>query len=252
MKLLILGSGYTGPVLKNFILDCHQEAEVLESSRGNHKDIQFDFNEFNTWKNLPKADCAFVLFPLDKTKNLSRWIDFCLNRFTSVIICSSSGFFQTEFEDQRITELHPIDLSNNRAYAEEACRKSGQIVVHAAGIYGPGRNPITWLVQGRVSPSPKFVNLVHVEDLAQYLWNAYRFGEKAKRYIASDGTPKRWNELSQYWEATLDIEFDTQVTKPTCRPSKQLDNSWTRERLKVSLKHPNSAEAAAKLWMCPS
>ena len=48
---------------------------------------------------------------------------------------------------------------------------------------------------GRVTPSDRYVNFIHVDDLARVLYQAMVAGERDARYIASDGKPMRWSEI---------------------------------------------------------
>ena len=73
-----------------------------------------------------------------------------------------------EYPPPWIDESAPIDCSKARVQGEEFLRETrGAIVLRVAGIYGPGRSPYDWLKTGRVAVSRKYVNLIHVEDLAE-------------------------------------------------------------------------------------
>ena len=83
-----------------------------------------------------------------------------------------------EYPPPWIDESAPIDLTKPRVQGEEYLRNEhGAIVLRVAGIYGPGRNPLDWIRQGRVGPSRKYVNLIHVEDLAAICLAALEKGE---------------------------------------------------------------------------
>jgi nucleoside-diphosphate-sugar epimerase len=69
------------------------------------------------------------------------------------------------------------------------------IILRVAGIYGPGRNPIDWIRKGRVSPSRKYVNLIHVEDLADICLITMERGMRGDAYNVSDGTPRTWKDI---------------------------------------------------------
>ncbi len=64
-----------------------------------------------------------------------------------------------------------------------------------AGIYGPNRSPIDWIDAGRVSPSRKYVNLIHVEDLARVCLAALHHAKRGEVYNVSDGLPRTWNDI---------------------------------------------------------
>jgi nucleoside-diphosphate-sugar epimerase len=54
-----------------------------------------------------------------------------------------------------------------------------------------------WIRTGRVARSRKFVNLIHVEDLAATCLAAIRHGEEGTTYNVSDGTPRTWDEICE-------------------------------------------------------
>jgi nucleoside-diphosphate-sugar epimerase len=97
-----------------------------------------------------------------------------------------------------IDESAPIDLTKPRVQGEELLRRHcAAIVLRVAGIYGPGRNPLDWIRSGRVGPSPKYVNFIHVEDLALSCLAALDRGRPGDVYNVGDGTPRTWEDLCQ-------------------------------------------------------
>src|SRR5207253_2337099 len=101
-----------------------------------------------------------------------------------------------EYPPSWIDESAPIDLTKSRVQGEEYLRKyHGAIVLRVAGIYGPGRNPLDWIRQGRIGPSRKYVNLIHVEDLAAICLTAIEKGKPGEGYNVSDGMPYLWSEI---------------------------------------------------------
>ena len=102
----------------------------------------------------------------------------------------------TEYPPPWIDESAPLDLTKSRVQGEEYLREHhGAIVLRVAGIYGPGRNPLDWIKQGRVSPSRKYVNLIHAEDLAAICLLALEKGKPGESYNVSDGTARTWDEI---------------------------------------------------------
>ena len=68
-------------------------------------------------------------------------------------------------------------------------------MLRVAGIYGPGRNPLDWIRAGRVRSSRKYVNLVHVQDLARICLATLAHGKAGEVYNVSDATPRTWREI---------------------------------------------------------
>ncbi len=103
--------------------------------------------------------------------------------------------------------------------------------MRVAGIYGPGRNPVEWIRTGRVNRSRKYVNLIHVEDLASSCLAALKLAEPGGIYNVSDGNPRTWMEICQVVEQRWDIRsVDAQETDST---GKRVLNKRMRELLKL-------------------
>jgi nucleoside-diphosphate-sugar epimerase len=108
----------------------------------------------------------------------------------------------SEYPPPWIDETAPVDFSKPRVQGEEFLRdECGAIVLRVAGIYGPGRNPYRWIRSGRVNASHKFVNLIHVEDLAEICLAALRCGDPGAVYNVSDGIPRTWREIAGHLDA---------------------------------------------------
>jgi nucleoside-diphosphate-sugar epimerase len=123
--------------------------------------------------------------------------------------------------------------------------KLGAIVLRVAGIYGPGRNPLDWIRSGRVSPSRRYVNLIHVEDLAAICLAAMEKGKPGETYNVSDGTPRTWNELcvtaQQRWGVAA------AAVKEVGSSGKRISNAKLRADLGYVLKYPDLYEALAMI-----
>ena len=205
--LVILGAGYTA----RFVLP-HAErryARILLSSRDpdpnlNHvrpdRRIRFDLHQSNTWKNIPSgADLlwCFPATPLQLVQQLAQAHDLSSHRL--VVLGSTSAYTETnshEYPPPWIDETAPIAQQQPRVEGEEFLRTTcGATILRVAGIYGPGRSPLDWIKKGRVGPSRKYVNLIHVEDLAAVCLMALDRGRPGESYNVSDGTPRTWTEV---------------------------------------------------------
>jgi len=148
----------------------------------------------------------------------------------------------TEFPPPWIDESAPIDLTKSRVQGEEYLREHhGAIVLRVAGIYGPGRSPLDWIRQGRIGPSRKYVNLIHVEDLAAICLAAIEKGKPGEAYNVSDGTPYLWSEIC----ATAQQRWGVSATpvKEDRSSGKRISNVKLRADLGYTLKHPDLYEA---------
>ncbi len=189
---------------------------------------------------------CFPATPLEQVQAFARTLDAPPRRM--VVLGSTSAYdapsHSTEYPPPWIDESAPIDLTKPRVQGEEYLRTElGAIVLRVAGIYGPGRNPLDWIRQGRVGPSQKYVNLIHVEDLAGICLAAIEKGKPGEVYNVSDGTPHTWSEIcavaQQRWGVTAAAAHEN------LSPGKRISNAKLRAGLGYTLKHPDLYEALA-------
>ena len=254
--LIVLGSGYTGLVLHR--MGASQGRPVHATSRNPLKNLadipseqrlRFDLEQPSTWPNIPtSADLiwCFPATPLEQVQAFARTLDTPARRI--VILGSTSAYEEsnqsTEYPPPWIDESAPIDLSKPRVQGEEYLREHhGAIVLRVAGIYGPKRNPLDWVRSGRVTPSHKYVNLIHVEDLAAMCLLALDKGKPGEVYNVSDGTPHTWDEIcttaQQRWGVTV------AATKENRTSGKRISNAKLRTELSYTFKHSDLYEALA-------
>ena len=209
--------------------------------------MRFDLEMSSTWLNIPvNADLiwCFPATPLEQVQAFARTLDAPPRRI--VVLSSTSAYevsdHSTEYPPPWIDESVPIDLTKPRVQGEEFLRTNcSAIVLHVAGIYGPGRNPIDWIRTGRVSPSRKYVNLIHVEDLAAICLLALDKGKPGEAYNVSDGTPYLWSEICatarQRWGVA------PAAVKEALSPGKRISNAKLRAEIGYALRHPDLYEA---------
>lgn len=206
-SLIILGAGYTARFV--LPLTARQYVRVLATSREPDRPlsylppdqrIRFDLTQQDSWKNIP-SDCdllwCFPAEPLDQVQAFAAAANLTSRR---LVILGSTSAYSTGTSSENpppwIDETAPIDLTKPRVQGEEFLRTHCRaIVLMVAGIYGPGRNPLDWIKSGRVGPSRKYVNLIHVEDLADICLTALERGVPGEAYNVSDGTPRTWENI---------------------------------------------------------
>jgi uncharacterized protein YbjT (DUF2867 family) len=252
--LIVLGSGYTGRVLLR--MGTSQGRTVHATSRNplnnlagipSEQCLRFDLEQPSTWLNIPAgADLiwCFPATPLEQVQTFARTLDAPPRRI--VILGSTSAYkapdHSAEYPPSWIDESAQIDLTKSRVQGEEYLREQhGAIVLRVAGIYGPGRNPIDWVRTGRVTPSRKYVNLIHVEDLASICLTALEHGKPGEAYNVSDGTPYLWSEIcataQQRWGVAA------AAVKEDRASGKRINNTKLRTELGYVLKHPDLYKA---------
>jgi nucleoside-diphosphate-sugar epimerase len=255
--LVVLGSGYTGLILHRTGIS--QGRTVLATSRNpltnlteipSEQRLQFDLEQPSTWGNIPAdADLiwCFPATPLEQVQAFARVLDVPTQRM--VVLGSTSAYETsdhfTEYPPPWNDESAPIDLTKSRVQGEEFLRTNcGAIVLRVAGIYGPSRNPIDWIRTGRISPSHKFVNLIHVEDLAAICLLALEKGKPGETYNVSDGTPRTWSEICTTAQQRWGVET-TAAGKKEGSTGKRISTAKLRAELGYTLKHPDLYEALA-------
>lgn len=225
-SVLILGAGYVGETFA-------QKSRAVRIYR-THRRIQntgqrFELEDPTSWSELPSVDATLWSFP---ARPLSLVKDFCkaYRKFLGkLVVIGSSASYRVREMDAWVDETSELDTSE-RTQGEEWLREQSAVVVRAAGIYGPDRNPVEWLRSGRVAASEKFVNFIHVEDLGSLLQAAFEKAKPGSCYIASDGRPYRWSELAEFWQKEYGLSLPYGA-KPSRRSSKQLSSRRAIEEL---------------------
>lgn len=194
MRIAFLGSGYTGQFFS------FSEDETLHTSRRADRASRpgwtvFDAAQPTTWNAVRTfaPDGVVVAFALRGAAHEERLANFLFALAPRVVCIGSTGGLLAV--NGEVTDGSPLASGNARAVAEERLRLHGATILHAAGIYGPGRNPLDWLRDGRIANAGKLVNLVHGEDLARacrFLLEHFQGGE---RLVLSDGQPRPWRDI---------------------------------------------------------
>jgi nucleoside-diphosphate-sugar epimerase len=208
--LVILGAGY----LARFIPVIHRGrySDIRFTSRSpamhlsdisSDQRILFDLAQPETWRSIPDdADLlwTFSAAPLDAVQRFAASIN---GSFRRLVVLGSTSAYDVAAVPQMypppwIDETAAVNHNMPRVQGEEFLRKhSGAVVLRVAGIYGPGRSPYDWIKHGRVRPSRKYVNLIHVEDLAAICLVALDNGISGDVYNVSDGVPRTWREICE-------------------------------------------------------
>jgi hypothetical protein len=256
LPLVVLGSGYTGRIVHS--IGSLQGKAVHATSRSplnnlagipSEYRLSFDLEQPSTWPNIPADNdliWCFPATPLEQVQAFARTLDTTDRRM--IVLGSTSAYDtsreSTEYPPPWIDESAPIDPTKPRVEGEEYLREQhGAIVLRVAGIYGPGRNPLDWIRQGRVGHSRKYVNLIHVEDLATICLAALEHGKPGEAYNVSDGTPRTWDEIC----ATAQLRWGVTATaaKEDRFTGKRISNAKLRTDLGYALRYPDLYEALA-------
>lgn len=255
--LVILGSGYTARFLWPLIADRSSQIFATSRSPEQHLDyvpigqrLRFDLADPETWPNIPQETnliWCFPATPLDLVQQFAGTLHLTSSRL--VVLGSTSAYDlgdSPEYPPNWIDETAPIDLTKPRVQGEEFLRTDcGAVILRVAGIYGPGRNPLDWIRRGRVGPSRKYVNLIHVDDLAAICLAALERGTPGDAYNVSDGHPRTWDDLCRTAEQRW------QVRSPQAAPSqdagKRISNAKLTHKLGYRIRHSDLYEELDRL-----
>jgi nucleoside-diphosphate-sugar epimerase len=251
--IIILGAGYTGRHLVRALTAASRP--FFATSRDPDQNlshvpactrIEFGLERPSTWPNIPIDADLIWCFPATPAPAVQRWVEMERSRFNRLVVLGSTAAYKVgrspEYPPSWIDETAPIDLDQPRVEGEETLRNNcGALVLRVAGIYGPGRNPLDWIRRGRIGPSRKYVNLIHVEDLAAICLAALERAKPGEAYNVSDGQPHTWNEICdtarQRWGVT------SSAGQQDSSPGKRISNAKLRAELGYALKHSNLYEA---------
>jgi hypothetical protein len=205
--VVVLGSGYAARfmlfltssyqnVLHTSRDPLHHLAEIPERQR-----LHFDLAQPHTWRHIPAGADLLWCFPAAPVEAVQNFATTAGSIGRLVVLASTSAYDvgkSQEYPPPWTDETAPIDCSKPRVKGEEFLRKQcDAIALRVAGIYGPGRHPYDWITSGRVGLSDKYVNLIHVEDLAEICRAALQCGIPGDAYNVSDGVPRTWKEIGR-------------------------------------------------------
>ncbi|MDO9427218.1 MAG: SDR family oxidoreductase [Methylobacterium sp.] len=165
------------------------------------------------------------------------------------------------------TAPRPTSARSHGRLAVEAAwfdlgRTSGKPVqvFRLAGIYGPGRNPIVKLREGksqRIIKAGQVFNRIHVDDIATTLLASLDRPRAGAVYNVTDDAPTPPQVVTEYAAALAglplppEIDFETADLSPMARSfygeNKRVKNRLIREELGVDLAYPTYREGLAAL-----
>jgi hypothetical protein len=259
--LIILGSGYTArflwPLTSDRAPGVFATSRTPEQHLGHvpaNQRLRFDLSQPDTWADIPQDADLLWCFPATPLNLVAQFSERLKGQSRRLVLLASTSAYDLgdsrEYPPPWIDETAPIDLTKSRVQGEEHLRKElGAVVLRVAGIYGPDRNPIDWIRRGRVGPSRKFVNLIHVEDLAAICLLALERGTAGEAYNVSDGQPRMWEDICRTAEQRWNVRPPhTATTQDT---GKRLSNAKLTQTLGHTIRHPDLFSELALLEQGP-
>ncbi|WHZ22760.1 MAG: hypothetical protein OJF47_001872 [Nitrospira sp.] len=256
--IVILGSGYTGGWI--YKLAGRQARSILASSRrpdcrlssvAPPARLRFDLADPTTWSALPRDADLIWTFPAVPFEQVQAFARHACGPLRRLVVLGSTSAYDTGSNKAVdlppwLDETAPVDHDLPRVRGEEYLRlHHGAVILRVAGIYGPQRNPVDWIKQGRVGPTDKFVNLIHVEDLAHLCLLAVHTGRAGEVYNVSDGRPRRWRSICEEVARRWGI-VGPEETRPN-GPGKRILNQKLLTHFDYTLRYPDLYEVLEAL-----
>ena len=174
---------------------------------------------------------------------------------------SSTGVYG-DARGEWVVETSPLrgstDLNRRRVEVESAWLKMGKdhglpvMIFRCVGIYGPGRNLLVSVQQGRARRIDKpglVFSRIHTEDLAQTLEASMKNPQPGEIYNVSDDFPCPPAEAVEYACGLLGVEppplvpYENADLSPTARgfynTNKRISNKKIKDELGVKLRYPD-------------
>ncbi len=252
VPLVILGAGYAGRFIyhaarqrgRPVFATSRSPAEHLSFAQPGHR-IFFDLQQPGTWSQVPAHSDMIWCFPALPEDVAGTFAQHVLDRKNRLVVLGSTSAFPTNLPGL-IDERTPINLSLPRVSGEEHLRTTfGATILRLAGLYGPGRNVLDWIRRGKINNSKKYVNLIHVEDVAELCLLALRYASPGSTYIISDGHPRSWAEICRFAAERFHIAIPP--TTVTREAGKRLSPRKILSDFNYQLKHPDLFTALDEL-----
>jgi nucleoside-diphosphate-sugar epimerase len=113
-----------------------------------------------------------------------------------VLVYSSTTCYLPAGIDGEVDEDSQRDPTIPRFAAEEELRRRGATLFVLSGLFGPGRDPASWVARGRIRNGDALVNLVHRDDAVRATLAWIRQPYDGDRVNVSTQC-HRWSELAE-------------------------------------------------------
>ena len=250
--LVILGAGYTGRFIyhaarqhrRPVFATSRTPKAHLSFAEPDHR-IFFDLQQPDTWTQIPPQSDIIWCFPALPQNTAETFAQHAIDRNSRLLLLGSTSAFPGGLPGL-IDERVPVNLSIPRVSSEEHLRTAfGAMVLRLSGLYGPGRHVFDWIRRGKIKNSNKYVNLIHVEDVAELCLLALRYASPGSTYIVSDGQPRSWAEICHF--ATENFQIAVPPVTATREAGKRLSPRNILSDFKYQLKHPDLFTALSEL-----
>ena len=149
--MIILGKGFVGSRFQKAFSES-QSADCADVSAN----VYFDFNNQNTWTNLPPSKQVLITFPLKDLEQTKAFYEEYLKQAEQVFILSTAKCYKVTNPDEIVNEKTPLS-STVRNQCEEFLRFKGATILPLGLIHGDERSIEKWLREGRIKNGNKLV-----------------------------------------------------------------------------------------------
>jgi len=265
MKDLILGYGYTGQFIANYLNKMHRTVIAMSRHKKNAPNViyqQFDADYDNFLLTEPINTLFYCLPPQSEGTTDTR-LTKILSRFetsvNNIVYISSSGVYG-DHQGKWVYETSPCRVKTprqkRRLHAENSLLKFCQdnniplAIFRTAGIYGPGRTPIekarrqSALIKINQAPC---TNLVFVKDLATLAVEVGDILQEQQIFNISDGVPVPWGHSQRILASHFnmppapEVDFDSYYQQSSSMVQSFLDNAKKLSNQKIKQFLPKKA-----------
>lgn len=198
--------------------------------------IHFDLTQPETWQSIPTPAHLIWSFPATPLNLVQAFFAARPMDSGRILVMGSTSAYGTNCGV--VTEQTPVNMDIPRVQGEEYLRTQlGAVIIRLAGLYGPGRHVLNWMRKGRIRNTPKWVNLLHVEDAAGICLRALERAHKGSTYLASDGNPRTWSEIFSIASSKWSIPIPSPTPPPEMGKQISIDKLLTD--LNYTLRFPD-------------
>lgn len=250
--LVILGAGYTGRFIyraarrrRRPVFATSRDPDVRLTFAQPHHRIRFDLQQPETWTQVPQRSDIIWCFPALPRNVADTFAQHARDAHSRLILLGSTSAYRTD-RPGLIDERVPVNRSLPRVASEEHLRATyGAVVLRLSGLYGLGRHVFDWIRNGKIKNSQKFVNLIHVEDVAELCLLALQHAAPGSTYILSDGHPRPWADVCRFAAEHFQVAIPPATVTPEA--GKRLSARKVLSDFNYRLKHPDLFTALSKL-----
>lgn len=281
-KMLIFGFGYTANFLatKLAALDFHvvgtsRNQELLEQCTKKSYEL-INFTKIDIEKTLRSASHILVSTPpsadfgdpvlahfidlIKKYARTSQWLGYLSS--TGVYGDHQGGWVDESSESLSLGQQARVRFNAEKAWVSLA--QNYQLPLHVfriAGIYGPQRNALTRIAQGKIQTIYKenhFFSRIHVADIAATLLASIKNPNPISIYNIADDEPAPSYEVDTYAAHLLNmpaperIPFELATLSPMTKEfythHRRVNNAKIKQELLVKLMYPTYREGLQNLY----